>query len=75
MITILGIEAFKQAIRKRDVCIARSEVFPSTNYEESMVKIVKLLKESDSGQKAKIVVLFCSNHLAQKFLKVEIDNL
>ncbi|XP_064652864.1 metabotropic glutamate receptor 3-like isoform X2 [Lineus longissimus] len=68
----IGIESLKQEIKNRGICIAVSSVFSKSSKDatlQDMERIIRRLKNTDAGRKAKVIVLFCSNHEAVSFLE------
>lgn len=56
----LGIEAFKQEIKARDVCVSIDELFhPNNRLPETKAKIKDIVQKLKQDQSAKVVVLFC----------------
>ncbi|XP_074659487.1 extracellular calcium-sensing receptor-like [Tubulanus polymorphus] len=70
-----GIEAFKTHAKKYNICVAVNEVFESSSNPpaHTLRRIVRKLVDSSEGQKAKAVLLYCSNHHAKAILQMAAD--
>ncbi|EDO42815.1 predicted protein, partial [Nematostella vectensis] len=58
----LGIEAFKQEVKSRNVCISVDELFhPNNNLPETKASIKSIVTKLKNDKKATVVVLFCES--------------